>query len=160
MADTKDNGAKDKETKAKVKCSKQEPPIPESPVKDIPDSSKLEALLKKLHNIGQSTKTNTDLLQVEVARICNSLKDLGISILNAKNKISSTADYNNAQSKQLQGLKKSVVGLICEMAELEVTTEEVICEYSVYWRELRVWPCRRFMFYRHESRIFRKLGLP
>lgn len=123
MAEGTGGNIKDRDSKGNLECSKHSPPIPESPAKGSPDSaSALEAILLKLntvHDIAQSTKTNMDLLQVEMAGIRNGFKELSIRVSYTETKISNVEDYTNKQIKHIQNLERSFASLRRDLTEQE-----------------------------------------
>ncbi|KAJ1200717.1 hypothetical protein NDU88_004538 [Pleurodeles waltl] len=123
MAESKDSTSKDRESKTALKRMKHSPPTLESPVKEKPDtSSTLDVILRKLntmHDLAPSTKTNTDLLQVEVAAIRSDLKELKIRVTAAESKISRVEDCTNEQSQKFSDLEKVIATLKSQITEQE-----------------------------------------
>ncbi|KAJ1144210.1 hypothetical protein NDU88_010512 [Pleurodeles waltl] len=123
MADSKDSSSKERESKTALKRMKHSPPMLESLVKKKTDSSlTLDVILHNLntvHDVAQSSKTNTDLLQVEVAAIRSNLKELKIRVTIAESRISRFEECISEHSQTFSGLEKVVATLKSQITEQE-----------------------------------------
>ncbi|KAJ1159629.1 hypothetical protein NDU88_000135 [Pleurodeles waltl] len=112
MAEPKDSTTKERESKTAPKRTKHSPPTLESPVKENTDTfSTLDTILRKrntVREVAESTKTNTNLLQVAVAAIHSILKDLKIRVTAAESRISRVEDCTNEHSQKFSELENMV----------------------------------------------------
>ncbi|KAJ1137961.1 hypothetical protein NDU88_004354 [Pleurodeles waltl] len=72
-----------------------------------------------VNDMAQNTKTNADLLRVDVAAIRDDLKDLKLRVTAAESRISRVEDFNNSQSQKISDMKKMVATLQSQLMEQE-----------------------------------------
>ncbi|KAJ1109257.1 hypothetical protein NDU88_006620 [Pleurodeles waltl] len=113
----------EKETKIGLKGSKTGTPVPDSPIKGKVDITNtvdmMRKKLAKVHDLAKATKSNTDMMQLELCPIRSDINAINNKVADAEPWISMEEDTLAFSNKDIQKLQASSKALQRDMAELE-----------------------------------------